>query len=138
MTERGWFTLLVRGVGLWLAAIGLMRGVETASNYFVTYSQQQAFFFGSQPQTFWGGTATPTPVVREIVAVAIPSLIPMLVGLYLLFGGGWIVNRLCRSVIGCCQVCGYRVDSLDDLGRCPECGTQPRDTKPATTPNRDN
>ncbi len=41
-------------------------------------------------------------------------------GLYLLLGGGWLVNIAFPSRDRCCPHCGYCVN--DSPQRCPECG----------------
>jgi hypothetical protein len=45
------------------------------------------------------------------------------VGLYLLFGGRWLVDRLIPSNRPYCHECAYELTGLPPEGVCPECGT---------------
>lgn len=44
-------------------------------------------------------------------------------GLYLFFGGRWIVDRAIPSNRPYCHECGYELTGLAAEGECPECGT---------------
>lgn len=60
-----------------------------------------------------------------------------LVGLYLFFGGAWIVNRAIPSNRPYCPECGYETTGLPAEGICPECGTaykQPTRPNPPSGP----
>ncbi len=47
----------------------------------------------------------------------------LIIGLYLLFGGNWIVNRVIPSNRPYCHECAYELTGLPAEGNCPECGT---------------
>lgn len=47
----------------------------------------------------------------------------VVLGLYLFFGGRWIVNRAIPSNRPYCHECGYELTGLPTEGLCPECGT---------------
>lgn len=49
--------------------------------------------------------------------------IGLLTGLYLFFGGKWIINRVIPSNRPYCAECGYELSHLPADYRCPECGT---------------
>ncbi len=50
--------------------------------------------------------------------------IGLLAGLYLFFGGRWVVNRIVPSNRPYCHECGYDLTgAIADEGECPECGT---------------
>ena len=44
------------------------------------------------------------------------------IGLYLLLGGAWLVNKCIPSNRPYCPECGYDLSSSKGSGRCPECG----------------
>jgi hypothetical protein len=52
----------------------------------------------------------------------IAYLVSALMGLYLLFGGRWIVNLAIPSNRPYCHECGYELTG-NITGLCPECGT---------------
>ena len=50
------------------------------------------------------------------------SLIPLALGLYLFFGGKWIVDKAIPGNRPYCPECGYDLTGATS-DRCPECGT---------------
>ena len=70
---------------------------------------------------------------RDIVQLAIAA-VPVAAGLYLFFGGEWIVNKAIPSNRAYCHECGYMLKNLTG-NKCPECDTPFRaDPAPTTTP----
>ena len=67
------------------------------------------------------------------VGSCIGSVAQILVGLYLLFGGRWIVDRAIPSNRPYCHECAYELTGLPPEGVCPECGTPYRHEKTADT-----
>ena len=66
---------------------------------------------------------------------ATTHVLAALVGLYLFFGGAWIVNRLIPSNRPYCPECGYETTGLPTEGICPECGTAyKRADRPTSVP----
>jgi hypothetical protein len=61
------------------------------------------------------------------------GILSLLIGLYLFFGGKWIVNRAIPGNRPYCQECGYELTRTQS-DRCPECGTSfhPEDVQPPT------
>ena len=57
-------------------------------------------------------------------------------GLYLFFGGKWIVDKAIPSNRPYCHECGYDLTAAAQ-NRCPECGTpfRPEDVMPRATPD---
>lgn len=50
------------------------------------------------------------------------NFIEIAIGLYLIFGGKWIVNKAIPSNRPYCNECGYELRNLTN-NQCPECGT---------------
>ncbi len=55
------------------------------------------------------------------------SIVQLAIGVYLLFGGNWIVNVCISSNRPYCPECGYDLSKATSAN-CPECGVKlPRD-----------
>ena len=53
-------------------------------------------------------------------------MVGLAVGVYLLFGGTWLLNRIFRGLEhNRCAKCGFNLTGLDDGAVCPECGGRP-------------
>lgn len=114
MNERGWFTLLVRGLGLWFTLSGISGAayfVVALLIAWVNTPRNQAF----APLTVFGGTGWQFSLAQGLGQAA-----TTLAGLYLLFRGGRLIDWLCRTVVGRCPSCGYRIQAGQPA--CPECG----------------
>jgi hypothetical protein len=64
----------------------------------------------------------PTGISSWELRSGIAHVLSALVGLYLLFGGRWIVNLAIPSNRPYCHECGYELTG-NITGLCPECGT---------------
>jgi hypothetical protein len=62
---------------------------------------------------------------------AVGPVIQAIVGLYLFFGGEWLVNKAIPSNKPYCHECGYDLSGAAS-NRCPECDTpfRPEDVEP--------
>jgi len=70
--------------------------------------------------------------LHEAIRMLYP-LIKLGVGLYLFFGGEWIVNKAIPSNRPYCHECGYMLKDLKGT-RCPECDTPFRPEPPPPPP----
>jgi hypothetical protein len=115
MNERGWFTLLVRGTGLWFVASSA-RGVGALllNLVFVWYEK-----INPNPT----GVRYPSTATISISGNG-GAVLGLLVGLYFLLFGGKLINWLCQSVVGRCVACGHRLTGEEPA--CPECGVRTR------------
>lgn len=89
------------------------------------------FFLGATalPSTIFGVwgllSELPTSQRMSFARALVWHLSPVLqvaVGLYLFFGGGWIVSKAIPSNKPYCHECGYPIDGVRGE-RCPECDT---------------
>lgn len=112
MNERGWFTLLVRGIGLTFAGMGLYGSAALLLTAVVQLLSPwwPAGFSISGRLTDW----------NYLLYAGAGPLGSLLLGLYLLFKADWLIARFCREVVGRCGRCGYDISGLTS-GECPEC-----------------
>ena len=103
MKYKTLFRLLMKAIGVLLFAQGLPQSVAMI-----------AWMFQSATGT---STTFPSPYFQIAVAVLQPAL-----GVYLFFGGKWIVNLAIPSNRPYCPECAYDLTGAP-VGRCPECGT---------------
>jgi hypothetical protein len=111
MNERGWFTLLVRGVGLVFAGKGLYGTLGLV-----------LFALAQLVSPLWPGLSSWGPVDNwsYLFFISLGPLVCFGLGLYLLFRGDWLVDRFCRETVGRCGRCGYDVTGVAAVD-CPEC-----------------
>ncbi|HZW09108.1 MAG TPA: hypothetical protein VFF69_04320 [Phycisphaerales bacterium] len=110
MNARGWFTLVVKGIGLWAVVFGAAGLVEA---YFGRPSRQGLAFMGA------GGP--PLMTTSDIRSMA-DELVWLVAGAYLLFGGKLLINGFCAEVVGRCPKCRYDLAGVASGAKCPECG----------------
>ena len=115
MNERGWFTLLVRGTGLWFA----ISSIRSVGSLLVNIG----FLWYESVNQNPAGVRYPSTSSISISSNG-GSVLGLIAGLYLLFFGGTLVNWLCRTVVGRCVACGHRLSG--DEPACPECGVPVR------------
>lgn len=118
MNERGWFTLLVRGLGLFFALSASGSVSTILAGLVVSWINKPP---NTQFAPFGAGSTMQYSLLQGIA-----HLIPLAAGLYLLFSGGRLIDWLCKSVVGCCTACGHRLGG--DEAACPECGVRIRPT----------
>jgi hypothetical protein len=103
MKHKTWFRLVLKAIGVLF--IGL--SIEP-----LTWAIGSIIDWGFDVSTAIGWT-----VSSALAGVTLCSL-----GLYLFFGGEWIVNKAIPSNRPYCPECGYDL-SKSKGGRCAECGT---------------
>jgi len=107
MTEHAWFKLLLRGIGVLLLGLGgpsvisqVGAIVQIVIGGDLSYLNEYAWMYGGM-------------LVGNVAQAGI--------GVYLLFGGGWIINRCLAELQHNCVSCGYDISaSVGDA--CSECG----------------
>lgn len=93
MKHRMWFTLAVRLLGLYFVGSGLPRFLNEVAGW-LNLRRMNRGIAASDDLILNGITEAP------IVLVAIGAASQLAFGLYLFFGGRWIINRCLREV-GC-------------------------------------
>lgn len=112
MADYSWFRLLVRALGLVFIGLALPSVIQTA--FWVANAWQYQTRAGTGGVSVWSTVVQWTGVVVSVV-------IQLLFGLYLFFGGEWVIRRCLRDVYGRCAACGYEVAGHAGAV-CPECG----------------
>ena len=118
MKHKTLFRLLLKIVGICF----FLDGIAAAATHSGVLLHTR-LWFGPDVLRTWTGA------VLELS----PGLINVAAGLYLFFGGEWIVNKAIPSNRPYCHECGYDLTAAIQ-NRCPECGTPFRneDVQPPT------
>jgi hypothetical protein len=118
MKHKTWFRLVIKAIGILLIGLSLP-GIGQALGFIVYLA------IGDKPSslsrdTFW--------LLQGLYYAG--SVVQLALGLYLLLGGKWIVDRCIPSNRQYCPDCGYDL-SRSSSDRCAECGTLlPREAPP--------
>ena len=121
MKHKTWFRLVIKAIGVLLVGFGTETLIEGVI-YGIAYLEQITGMGG-------GMTFFPTSylIARPVGGLAVAAF-----GLYLFFGGAWIVNKAIPSNRPYCPECGYDLShSAAGATNCPECGV----ALPARTTN---
>ncbi len=114
MKHKTWFRLVLKAIGVLL--IGLT--IPTLAD--VVFIIIHDWIVAARPLLI------PRSFGRPLIAIVGPML-QFIFGLYLLFGGKWIVNLCIPSNRPYCPECGYDLSKATSAN-CPECGVKlPRD-----------
>ena len=113
MADYSWFRLLVRALGL--VFIGLAAPQAVSWLFWMATSYRQSFTAAGTPAVnLWDMIIQWSGYFASVAA-------QLGFGLYLFFGGEWVIRRCLRDVYGRCAACGY--DVAGHAGSvCPECG----------------
>ena len=103
MHPKTLFRVLIKVLGLSLLTLGMIRLIPELVHLVIMDSGTRIAIPRSFQISQWVQTAC-----------------YLVVGLYLVLGGGWLVNALIRTGIHSCPHCGYQLDARQV--RCPECG----------------
>lgn len=118
MHTFAWYVLLLRVIGVVFVGIGLPHAIESGANFI------NGWVNGQSPILLmtWGD-------VGGMVVTVVYAFWMLGLGLYLLFGGKWLVRKSLKGLAGQCVMCGYAIEgNLAD--RCPECGAARLDLRP--------
>lgn len=115
MKYKTLFRLLVKAIGVYCMAVGAAQLINGIGHM------------------VWS-LMDPAVAGGSISWVVLYSAGSFVVGLYLFFGGKWIVDRAIPSNRPYCGECGYELSHAAS-DRCPECGTRFREEhiQPPTT-----
>ncbi len=122
MKHKTWFRLVLKATGVLLIGLAvsdlltLVIGVLDA----VVFAERWTMYspYGSQMTSLGSAKA-----VTSSLLSLLPSVAQVGFGLYLLFGGKWIVNLCIPSNRPYCPECGYDL-SKTTSANCPECGVK--------------
>lgn len=107
------FRLALKVVGVWIAVQGLAGLVHAAVPFVPLLTE----FFTGFSRGGMGG------LTEWALASILGNATSVILGLYLFFGGEWIVRRAIPSNRPYCVECGYELTGLPSDRVCPECGT---------------
>jgi hypothetical protein len=113
MKHKTWFRLAMKLIGILLIGFGLPQFVTDAVNYI------------SWREWYLAQGRTPDGALPEWLSIALtlmPSGLQSAFGVYLLAGGGWIIDKCIPSNRPYCPECGYDLTHTKSEA-CPECGT---------------
>jgi hypothetical protein len=120
------FRLAVKIVGVFLIATTLIELPWTVYTQWSSIVQ-----LTSRPA--WPGSPSGSRPWLYAFQGSLRAILALAMGLYLFFGGEWIVNKAIPSNRPYCHECGYMLKNLTG-NTCPECDTPFRPEPPATPP----
>lgn len=107
------FRLALRAIGVLLVFWNLPQLVQMVASYVLTLFQAPASQFPQIHDAYY--IVYGSKLIEHVFGI--------LCGLYLFFGGKWIVNLAIPSNRPYCHECGYDLTGLAEGPVCPECGT---------------
>ena len=118
MKHKTWFRLVIRAIGVLMIGLSLpplCQLIGYIIYLFVDSSGMPSSYTWIQTAYYGGG------------------ITQALLGVYLVYGGKWIVNKCIPSNREYCPECGYDLSHGANSANCPECGVTlppvpPRDT----------
>lgn len=114
MKHKTWFRLVLKAIGIFLLATGVVAVLDSVSG-----AVGRAMFTSGFGPGYW---------FLEVLAYALFSgliggLASLVIGAYFLFGGAKLVNLCIPSNRPYCPHCGYDLRAVNDE-LCPECGVR--------------
>lgn len=98
--------LLLKLIGVFMVVIGATSLVEAVAHFGL------GILTASGYPMFWS------------MGSAAGNGLQLLIGLYLFFGGRWVVDHIVPSNRPYCHECAYDLTGSPEEGACPECGTE--------------
>lgn len=105
--------LALRILGVYMICTGIPSLLMNTAYFAVQYSQ-----YSSQVIVGW----SPSQQWLWMIPQALDWAARIAIGLYLVLGGNWIVNKIIPSNRPYCPECGYDLFHTPSLANCPECG----------------
>src|SRR5262245_11987829 len=124
MKHKTWFRLVLKAIGILLIGYSLPTVGRGAGELIYAYFEGRQF--AGYPSNYW--------IVQSLYYSG--TFMQFVLGLYLFFGGKWIVNMAIPSNRSYCPECGYDLQSSKGAC-CPECGVAlPRHDDPSPEAHR--
>ena len=121
MKHKTWFRLVLKAVGLLLIGLGIPEVLRNTIGIMDLLAMHGGWtFYTSYSTTMTPGTGVSSPY-WILFLQALPDLVQIAMGLYLLIGGKWLLNKIIPSNRPYCTECGYDL-SKNESATCPECG----------------
>lgn len=119
MKHKTWFRLVLQAIGVLLVGLSLPDVFTTVLRViYIATDDQFSANIGTPQWWTWGSFVAP--------------MLQFAFGLYLMCGGGWILNKIIPSNRAYCPECGYDL-TRSKSERCPECGVTLPTAPPGTT-----
>ncbi len=121
MKHKTWFRLVLKAIGILLIGQWLNEFANSIWWLLDVVISGGDLYRGYANNPYY---TAPTTDYREAVRLTfefIGPILPFVFGLYLLFGGKWLVDKIIPSNRPYCPNCGYPLtDTASE--QCPECG----------------
>lgn len=118
MKHRTWFRLALKAIGVLLVGWSL-DSVFYIGGMVYTLATQPRYLDQFNPYSNVAGSPPDNSVWFTLKLLEYLS--PLLIGLYLVFGGKWLLNKMIPADRPYCPACGYDL-SHSHGSYCPECG----------------
>lgn len=109
MKHKTWFRLVLKAIGVLLIGFSLPTVGRAVGELIYAYLEGNQF--AGYPANYW--------IVQSLYYGG--TFVQFLLGLYLFFGGKWLVNMAIPSNRPYCPECGYDLSRCKGA-QCPECG----------------
>lgn len=119
MRHKTWFRLVIKAIGILLVGFSIPQVITVPVELIVAYVSDGDWTLYS-PYTL-GSSDISILEWLFTTASALGPILQFTFGLYLLFGGKWLVNKVIPSSRPYCAECGYDL-SKSNAAKCPECG----------------
>lgn len=114
MKHKTWFRLVLKAIGILLLAWGLPELIA----YITGYVSWRLLDIRSG-----GGYMGVEPEWLAVLLHILSPVVQVLIGLYLLLDGKWLLDKIIPSNRPYCPECGYDLSESGNSAACSECGT---------------